>query len=81
MNTAALLTALLTYGPSIIPLVGKLVTDIESGKGRKEVTAADLAELARLASLSSTEIYARLGIAPPPPVDRLINSAQATPAK
>lgn len=66
MTTAALLTAVLTYGPSIIPLVQKLVADIEAGKGNATVTSADLAELARLAAESSSDIYKRLGIAPPP---------------
>lgn len=66
MTTAALLTAVLTYGPSIIPLVQKLVTDISAGKANKEVTPEDMAELSRLAALSSNDIYARLGIIPPP---------------
>lgn len=65
MTTAALLTAVLTYGPSIIPLVQKLVGDIEAGKGNQTVTAADLAELNRLASESSADVYKRLGISPP----------------
>lgn len=65
MTTAALLTAVLTYGPSIIPLVQKLVADIEAGKGNATVTSADLAELARLANESSSDIYKRLGIAAP----------------
>lgn len=66
MTTAALLTALLTYGPSILPLAQKLVADIEGGKGNTVVTAADLAELMALASQSSDDIYKRLWIIPPP---------------
>ena len=66
MTTAALLGAVLTYGPSIIPLVQKLVADIEAGRGNALVTAADLAELARLANQTGEDIYARLGITPPP---------------
>lgn len=66
MTTAALLTALLQYGPSIIPLAQKLVADIEAGRGQQNVTSADLAELAALAKQSGADIYARLGIAPPP---------------
>lgn len=66
MTTAALLTALLTYGPSILPLAQSLVADIEAGKGNKEVTAADIAALVALANQSSSDIYKRLGIAPPP---------------
>lgn len=66
MTTAALLTAVLTYGPTILPLVQKLVADIESGKGSTVVTAADLAELVTLSTQTSADIYARLGITPPP---------------
>lgn len=66
MTTAALLTALLTYGPSIIPLVQKLVADIHAGKANQEVTPEDWAELLALANQTSSSIYARLGIAPPP---------------
>lgn len=66
MTFAVLLQALLTYGPSIIPLAQKLVADIEAGKGNQTVTAADLAELAKLANQTADDIYARLGITPPP---------------
>ena len=65
MTTAALLTAILTYGPSIIPVVQKLIADIEAGKANATVTSADLDELNRLANLTSDSIYARLGITPP----------------
>ena len=67
MPIAALLTALLQYGPSIIPLAQKLVADIEAGKGNNLVTSADLAELARLAGQTGEDIYSRLGITQPPP--------------
>jgi hypothetical protein len=66
MTIALLLQALLQYGPSIIPLVQKLVADIEAGKGNQTVTSADLAELAKLAAQTSGDIYLRLGIEPPP---------------
>lgn len=66
MTIAALLAALLQYGPSIIPLAAKLVGDIEAGRGNKTVTAADLAELAALANQTGEDIYKRLGITPPP---------------
>lgn len=66
MTIASLLTAVLTYGPSILPLCQKLVADIEAGKGATTVTAADLAELVALAAQTSDDIYKRLGITPPP---------------
>lgn len=66
MTFSALLPLLLQYGPSIIPLVSKLVANIEAGKGNTTVSDADWAELNRLASQTSSDIYARLGITPPP---------------
>lgn len=66
MTTAALLTALLTYGPSIIPLAQKLVANIEAGKGNATVTSADLDELARLAGLTGASIFQKEGVTPPP---------------
>lgn len=66
MTTAALLTAVLTYGPSILPLIQKLVADIEAGKSNTTVSAADIAELVTLSQQTSNDIYARLGIATPP---------------
>lgn len=67
MTFSALLPLLLQYGPSIIPLVSKLVANIQAGRGSVTVSDADWAELNRLASQTSGDIYARLGIAPPPP--------------
>jgi hypothetical protein len=69
MNTVTVLKVLdsvLTYGPSVIGVVQKLVADVEAGRGNQPVTAADLAELNRLAVQSAADIYARLGIALPP---------------
>ncbi len=61
-----LLQAILQYGPSVVGLIQKLVADIEAGKGNQTVTTADLAELANLAKQTSADVYARLGITPPP---------------
>lgn len=65
MTYAAILNAVLLYGPSIIPLIQKLVVNVQAGKNNENVTPEDWAELTRLASLSSSTIYARLGIAMP----------------
>lgn len=62
----ALLQAVLTYGPTVIPLVQKLGADVAAGKGDRVVTPDDLAELNRLANQSAGDIYARMGITPPP---------------
>jgi hypothetical protein len=66
MTFATLLSAVLQYGPSVIPLAQKLVSAIEAGRANATVTAADLAELVRLSAQTSADIYAREGIAPPP---------------
>jgi hypothetical protein len=66
MTFAALLPLVLTYGPTIIPLVQKLATNIAAGKGDKQLTDADWDELVRLAALTSDDIYKRAGIEPPP---------------
>lgn len=62
----ALLNAVLTYGPTVIPLAQKLGADVAAGRGNQQVTTADLDELARLAKQSGEDIYARMGITPPP---------------
>lgn len=65
--TPLLLAQLLAqFGTVGIPLIGKLVSDINSGKTATTVTPEDLAELNRLASQSAQDIYMRLGIFPPP---------------
>lgn len=67
MTFAQLLPLVLTYGPSIIPIVQKLVAAIQAGQANTTVSDADWAELTRLATQKGEDIYLRLGIAPPPP--------------
>lgn len=67
MTPAAILTALLQFGPTIIPLLAKLAADIKAGRGQQEVTQADWDELARLSALTSASIDARYGLVLPPP--------------
>jgi hypothetical protein len=66
MNPALILTLLAQYGPSILPLLQKLFADIEAGRTASTVTAQDFADLQKLASQTSGDIYLRLGITPPP---------------
>jgi hypothetical protein len=65
MTTSVLLGLVIQYGPSIIPLIQKLIADIEAGKGNAVVSAADLAALSAMANQTSADIYKRLGITPP----------------
>ncbi len=66
MTIAALLALVAQYGPTIVPLVAKLVADVNAGRGEEQLKQADWDELARLSGLSGADIYARLGIALPP---------------
>ncbi len=66
MTAAALLPLVSTYGPTIVPLLAKLVADVKAGKGQLELTQADWDELLRLSRLTGADIYAGLGITPPP---------------
>ena len=62
MTTAAIIQAVLQFGPTIVPLLAKLAADIRAGKAQQEPSQADWDELTRLAGLSSSSIYAGLGI-------------------
>ncbi len=66
MSPILLATLLSQLGTTGIPLIVKLVGDITAGRTQTSVTVDDLNELARLAALTSDEIYRRLGITPPP---------------
>lgn len=66
MTSAALLMLLQTM-PTLIPLAVKLIGDVEAGKGNNPVSAADLQKLIDLGNQTAEDIYARLGILPPPP--------------
>jgi hypothetical protein len=67
MKLAEILALVVQFGPTIVPLVSKLTADIKNRGEGAEVTEADWTELNRLANQSSSDIYARLGIEPPPP--------------
>ncbi len=65
MNPVFLANLLLELGTVGIPLIIKLKGDIEAGKNATTVTDADLAELARLSSLTSATIFRNAGVVPP----------------
>ena len=66
LTAVTVLQLLLQYGPSAVAMAGKLYTDIQAGRGNTPLTAEDFAELQRLASQTGEDIYAKLGIVPPP---------------
>jgi hypothetical protein len=66
VTAVMLLDALIKFGPTVISVGQKLVSDIAAGRGDKPLTADDWAELDRLANQSAEDIYKRLGITPPP---------------
>ena len=66
MTFAALLPLLLQYAPQAIGLIENVVLNIAAGRSQAQVLPADWAELDRLASQTSDDIYLKLGITPPP---------------
>jgi hypothetical protein len=66
LTVASVLQAVLTYGPTVVGVLQKLVADIEAGRANEPVTAADLAELQRLGSQTAADIFARAGVKLPP---------------
>lgn len=70
MSALAIGTALdllLRYGPTAVDLGLKLKAAVDAGRAGDPLTAADWAEMRRLAEQSGEDIYRRLGITPPPP--------------
>jgi len=63
---AVALKLLVDHGPTAVVWAQKIWANIEAGKANTVVTAEDIAELNRLSSLTAGDIYARLGITPPP---------------
>lgn len=67
MSFAELLPLVLKYGPSIIPIIQRIVAAIKAGRGNVQITEADWDELIALSTQKGEDIYLRLGIALPPP--------------
>lgn len=67
LTIGAALDLLFRYGPPAVDLGLKLKAAVDAGRAGEPLTAADWAEMKRLAGQTGEEIYARLGITPPPP--------------
>jgi hypothetical protein len=67
MSPVLLAELIRSVGTIGLPLIAKLMEDIKAGRTQTTVTPEDLLELKRLADQSAIDIYAKLGIAPPPP--------------
>lgn len=67
MNPILLAELIRAVGTVGLPLIQKLVEDIQAGRTETTVTPADIAEVDRLAKQTASDIYARIGITPPPP--------------
>lgn len=65
MNPVLLAQLLNTLGTVGLPLVQKLMADIEAGRTQTTVTAEDLAELERLSKLTAADIFRRAGVEQP----------------
>lgn len=76
MNPVLLASLIAQLGTVGLPLITKLMGDIQAGRTQTTVTPEDLAELKRLADQSAADIWARLGIPLPPNI-----TAETPPAK
>lgn len=61
MTPAIVLNAVLTYGPSILPLIQQLAELVKSGKA--EVTPEDIAQLIEYGKKTSADYLKEAGIA------------------
>lgn len=67
MNPILLAQLLSSLGTVGLPLIQKIMEDINAGRTATTVTPDDLAELDRLAKQSAEDIFARAGVKAPPP--------------
>lgn len=65
MTPAAILTALLTYGPTILPLIQQVTQWVKDGK--QEVSAEDIAELIAYGKKMSADYLLGVGLIQPVP--------------
>lgn len=65
MNPILLAQLLSSLGTVGLPLIQKIVEDVQAGRTATTVTPADLAELDRLSKQSAEDIFKRAGITPP----------------
>lgn len=66
MNPILLAQLISTVGTVGLPLVQKIMGDIQAGRTATTVTIEDLAELDRLSKLTAAEIFRRAGVDAPP---------------
>ena len=62
MTAVAILSAVLTYGPEVLPLIQQIPAWIESGKS--PVTSADIDILVKLGAKTSSDYLTAAGGAP-----------------
>ena len=60
MTPALVLSAVLTYGPTVLPLIQQLAEMVRSGK--KEVTPEDLAMLVALSNKTADDYLREAGV-------------------
>tara|TARA_R110000868_G_scaffold187831_2_gene430550 strand:- start:346 stop:534 length:189 start_codon:yes stop_codon:yes gene_type:complete len=60
MTPALVLSAVLTYGPTVLPLIQQLAEMVRSGK--KEVTPEDLAMLVALSNKTADDYLKEAGV-------------------
>jgi len=65
MNPAAILAAILTYGPEILPVIHQVTTWIKNRK--EDVTPEDIAQLIAYGNKTSDDYLKEVGIPPTTP--------------
>lgn len=65
MNPILLAQLIQTLGSVGLPIITKLLADIEAGKTATTVTSADTAEVTRLNGLTAAAIFQKEGVALP----------------
>lgn len=63
MTPAAILTAVLTYGPGILPLIQQIAQWVKENK--QEVSPEDIAELIAYGKKTSADYLREAGVTPP----------------
>lgn len=79
MNPVIIAQIIAQLGSVGLPLLEKLIADIEAGRTHSTVTAADIAEVNRLAALKASDILASIGVTLPSPTVKAAGVSEPPP--
>lgn len=66
MNPVLLAQLISSLGTVGLPLVQQIMEDIKAGRTQTTVAPEDIAEVIRLSKQTAADIFARMGVTPPP---------------